>query len=74
LYNQTRDLHLYDLSKESEMSSTALTPSGVESSTNALSQWQLSQQLQQAQQSAQNTVEEGWIAVLNEATQQYSKV
>jgi hypothetical protein len=30
--------------------------------------------LQQAQQSAQNTVEEGWIAVLNEATQQYSKV
>jgi hypothetical protein len=55
-------------------STSQFTPGGVESSTNALSQWQISQQLQQAQQSAQNTVEEGWIAVLNEATQQYSKV
>jgi hypothetical protein len=57
------------------MSTTsALTAGGVESATNALQQQEISAQEQQAAQSVKNTIEEGWIAVLNEATQQYSKV
>ena len=56
------------------MATSALTPAGVESQTNALQQEGLQTQLQQAKDSLKNTEEEGWVAVLNEATQQYSKV
>jgi len=56
------------------MATTALTPGGVESATNALQQEGLQTQLKQATDSLHNTEMEGWVAVLNEATQQYSKV
>jgi hypothetical protein len=49
-----------------------VTPGGAQSSAQQLQQWELQEQQQQALFTAQSTVEEGWIAALNQVTQHYA--
>jgi len=49
-----------------------VTPSSAQSSAQQLQQWELQEQQQQALFTAQSTVEEGWIAALNQVTQHYA--